>query len=453
MHSTPFNLLDELYYNLDRREEPWVVHLEARVTGRLEPERLAAALATAVARHPMGRARLAVWRPTDRHYRWEIADGLHEVPVHLADCADDEALARARERHFAFSPSLDVAPPFAVLLAHMPDGDALLLNLNHAAIDGIGAVRLMRSILRAYAGEEDPVPDVDPLAVRDVQTLAGAVTPADRLIRARALVRHALLRQAAPVARLARDGGNPRPAYGFAFLSLSSAETAALAKRRTGGTTVNDVLLAALAVAITRWNQQHDRPARRVSITMPVNLRPQLWRTEVVANFASFATVSLAAHEHESLAHAIEATRRSTHAIKRDDLSGTVVDLLAVPALLSIAAKRCLQDLIPVGGDAVVDTASLSNLGVLDALPSLGDAGSVRGMWFSPPGQMPLGASFGVLTVGGRLQLTLRYRHAQFDEDAAQAFLDIYRGVLIPREIGPRPATPLQCGPRTTVER
>jgi NRPS condensation-like uncharacterized protein len=452
MHSTPFNLLDELYYNLDRREEPWVVHLEARVTGRLEAERLAAALAVAVARHPMGRARLAPWRSTDRHYRWEIADRLCEVPLHLAECEDDEALARARERHFAFTPSLDVAPPFAVLLAHVPDGDALLLNLNHAAIDGIGAVRLMRSILRAYAGEEDPIPAVDPLAVRDVRTLAGAVTPADRLVRARALVLHAL-RQSVPVARVARDGGDARPAYGFAFLSLSPTETAALAQQRSSGTTVNDVLVGALAVAITRWNKQHGRAPRRVSITMPVNLRPRLWRTEVVANFASFATVSLAAHEHDNLAHATEATRRSTNAIKRDELGGTVVDLLAVPALLSVAAKRRLQELIPLSGDAVVDTASLSNLGVLDDLPSLGDAGSVRGLWFSPPGRMPLGASFGVVTVGGALQLTLRYRHAQFDEDAARAFLDVYRAVLQPPALGPGPATRLQCGPRTTVER
>jgi NRPS condensation-like uncharacterized protein len=451
MKSTPFNLLDELYLNLDRREEPWVVHLEAQVTGRLEPDRLAAALATAVGHHPMGRARLAPWRRTDRRHRWEIADGLYEVPLHIAVCEDDEALARARERHFAFSPSLDVAPPFAALLAHVPGGDAILLNLNHAAVDGIGAVRLMRSILRAYAGEDDPLPAVDPLAVRDVRTLAGAASGAQRITRIRALARHAL-RQTIPVARVARDGGDARPAYGFEFLSLSPAETEAVADRRTGGTTVNDVLVAALAVAITRWNEQHGRPAGRVTISMPVNLRPRKWRTEVVANFASYVTVSLAAHEHDGLAQAIEATRRRTGEIKRDDLSGTVIDLLAGSSMLSVEAQRRLPDLIPLSGDVAVDTASLSNLGVLDALASLGEAGSVRAMWFSPPGRMPLGAALGVLTIGGGLHVTLRYRHAQFDQDAARAFLGIYRDVLLSRAIAvAAPATPLQCRARTTV--
>ena len=430
MNSTPLNLLDELYLNLDHREQPWVVHVEARVTGRLEPERLAAALAAAVQRHPIARARLAEVRSTDRHHRWEILDGIEEVPMHIAVCEDEAMLARARERHFAFSPSLDVAPPFAVLLAHVPDGDALLLNLNHAAADGIGAVRLMRSILRAYAGEDDPVPAIDPLAVRDVRDLAGPASAAEAGARARALA-WATMRRVVPATRVAGDGGDGRPAYGFELMSFSRGQTAAVTARRAPGTTINDVLVAGLAVAVTRWNDQHGRPSGRVSVTMPVNLRPPLWRTEVVANFASYATVTLGAHEREDLTRAVKATGKRTATIKRDGLSGTVVDLLAVPDMLSVGAKRRLQDLIPLTGDVVVDTTSLSNLGALDELPSLGEAGPVRAMWFSPPGRMPLGACFGVLTFEGRLHLTLRYCHALFDADAAAAFAEIYRDVLL----------------------
>jgi NRPS condensation-like uncharacterized protein len=430
VHSTPLNLLDELYLNLDRRQEPWVVHVEVRVTGRLEADRLAAALAAAVQRHPIARARLAEHRSTDRSYRWEILDELSEVPLLVAACDDEAALSQARERHFAFSPSLDVAPPFAVLLAHVPDGDALLLNVNHAAADGVGAVRLLRSILRAYAGEDDPVGAVDPLAVRDVRALAGAASPADGIVRAQALARSAA-RQAVPAARVARDGGDARPAYGFELLSFSPQETQAVLDRRARGTTVNDVLVAALAVTVTRWNKAHGRPARRVAITMPMNLRPARWRTEVVGNFATYATVSLGAGEHDDLRGAVEATGRRTATIKRDGLGGTVIDLCAVPAMLSVAAKRRLQDLIPLTGDVVVDTASLSDLGVLDGLPSLGEAGSVRAMWFSPPGRMPLGATVGVLTLDGRLHAALRYRHALLGDHAATAFAGIFRDVLL----------------------
>jgi NRPS condensation-like uncharacterized protein len=90
-----------------------------------------------------------------------------------------------------------------------------------------------------------------------------------------------------------------------------------------------------------------------------------------------------------------------------------------------------MQDLIPLTRDVVVDTAVLSNLGRLDEVPHLGDAGAVRELWFSPPGRMPLGASLGAATLDGRLFLTLRHRHAQFDTAAAEEFLALFRQVLL----------------------
>jgi hypothetical protein len=44
---------------------------------------------------------------------------------------------------------------------------------------------------------------------------------------------------------------------------------------------------------------------------------------------------------------------------------------------------------------------------------------------------MPLGASFGAATLDGRLFLTLRYRHALFDGEAAREFLSTYRQLLL----------------------
>jgi hypothetical protein len=44
---------------------------------------------------------------------------------------------------------------------------------------------------------------------------------------------------------------------------------------------------------------------------------------------------------------------------------------------------------------------------------------------------MPLGAAIGVATVGGRLHITMRYAHAQFDRAGAHAFAEVYRDVLL----------------------
>jgi hypothetical protein len=73
----------------------------------------------------------------------------------------------------------------------------------------------------------------------------------------------------------------------------------------------------------------------------------------------------------------------------------------------------------------------LSNLGRIESVPRLGGAGAVREVWFSPPGRMPLGASFGVATLDGRLFVTLRYRHALFGAAAAGEFGALFRRTLL----------------------
>jgi NRPS condensation-like uncharacterized protein len=161
------------------------VHFEVRLREELDAGRLATAVRDAALRHPLARARLAEWRRSDRAYHWEIEDELAEVPL---------TVGGARERFLSSIPSLDAAPPFTLLLSRR----ALVLNLHHAAGDGIAAARLMRSILRAYRGEDDPVAPLQ----RDVRALAGPAT----FERMRAL----MLRWPPPT-RIVRDGGDDDP--------------------------------------------------------------------------------------------------------------------------------------------------------------------------------------------------------------------------------------------------
>src|SRR4051794_38709309 len=187
MTTIALNVLDELYLHLDRDAEPWSVQLEVGVEGHVDADRLAAAILEGARRHPLARARLCAARGLDVGYEWEVADELTEAPLEVADCDDDLALAMARERLMSTSPDLEEAPPFAMTLAHHPDGDAVMLNLNHAAGDGMSAVRLLASFLRAYAGIDDPAPCVDPLDVRDIRELVDAGSVASRLGRLGAL--------------------------------------------------------------------------------------------------------------------------------------------------------------------------------------------------------------------------------------------------------------------------
>jgi NRPS condensation-like uncharacterized protein len=431
MATTRLNVLDELYLHLDRVEEPWSVHLEIRVEGRVDAGRLEAAVRRAADRHPIARARLAVSRATDVRYHWEIADELGEVDLKEVDGGGPDDLSQARERVLSRTPSLERPGPFSVLLAHDPGGDVIVLNLHHAAGDGMSALRLMGSIARAYGGEDDPLPAVDPLAVRDIAAMSGAGSIRERLTRGRAALDY-LARGVSTPSRIAPRGDSARPGYGFELLELNPEEVKQLQALRSGRATVNDVLLGGLALAVRRWNEYRQVPyAEAVYLMMPINLRPPEWRYEIVGNFASYVSVRIGAGDLRTLEAAISAAAAGTRGIKDGGVAGLIVDLFTAPTLLPTALKRRMQDLIPLTGNLVVDTAVLSNLGRIAEVPQLGDAGAVREVWFSPPGRMPLGASLGAVTLNGHLFLTLRYRHALFDAAAAAQFLGKFKQLLL----------------------
>src|SRR6266568_3055278 len=164
-----FNVIDETIWFINRPHEPWTVQAEARAAGRLDDERLRLAVRSALARHPMARARQAPWHFWQTGFVWEITEDAQVDALSIIDCPDDAALARVRSDLYGRPVPLATSPPLRVRLAHHPAGDVILLGVNHAASDGLGTLRLLASIVRAYAGAPDPVPDLDPLAVRDLR--------------------------------------------------------------------------------------------------------------------------------------------------------------------------------------------------------------------------------------------------------------------------------------------
>jgi len=419
-----FSLVDEAIQLLEADTAPWSIQLEARVDGRLDEARLRRALASALEAHPMARARMIAsnrWLTRDR---WAFPRSRPDL-LRVVDCLDDDHLAAARAELQSLPSPLTVTPPLQAWLARHPEGDVLMLNVHHAAMDAFGAIRVLRSIARAYAGVPDPVPQIDFAEARRLPTRLLDVDGPTRLRRMMVLAERLgdLVR---PPARIAADGPTARPGYGFQTRALSIAQTKALVTAEHPGT-VNDLLLSALHLTIAAWNAEHGTPCRRIAVLVPANLRPMSWREDIAGNFALPVRVSTNPRLRRSRRAVLAAITEQTSRKKRTGMGGAILELLGQTDGLPLWVKAGMVKLLPLTGNRLIDTSMFSNLGVLAETLDFGEeAGPTTELWFSPPLRMPLGIAVGAVTTAGRLHLVFRHRHSQCSEQAAQRFADRY---------------------------
>lgn len=390
---------------LDPKTSAWGVQLDVRVAGSLDEARLRGALDVLVG-----------------------AEGAGAKCLMVAECQDDEALDVARRRLHTAGPPLTVLPPFAVLLAHHPAGDVLLLNLNHAAVDGFGATRVVERLARAYAGEGGPQHALDFLACADLP-VAPAPPASSRVVR---LGRKALERVRDSLSkppRLAAEEAGDDPGYGFHLVGLSAQATRDVTGG--GGGATRDALIAALQLTVGTWNERHELPGRRIGILVPVDLRPERLPEHVVANLSVNTRLSTTPRERATPAAALRAIDWQA---ERDEGTRTGIALIAAllrAGMLTLWAKQSTIVLQPLIDNDRADAAMLCDLGSFAAAPRFGpDGGEVRELWFSPPSRSPRCLCVGAATVEGRLHLTFRYPHRLFGPAAVGRFADLYLAQL-----------------------
>ena len=389
---------------LDPATSAWGVQLDARVAGRLDEARLRGALDALVG-----------------------VEGAGAKCLTTVDCEGPEALDAARRELHSAGPPLTVLPPFAALLAHHPGGDVLMLNLNHAAVDGFGAVRVLERLARAYAGDAGPQDALDFLACADLPVEPAPPT-SGRLVR---LGRKALERvrdRLSKPPRLADVEADDRPGYGFHLHGLSAQGT----RDVTGaGGVSRDALVAALHLAIMRWNSRHAMPGRRIGVLVPVDLRPAELAEHVVANLSVNTRLSTTPRERATPGSVLRAIRWHS---ERDDATRTGTALMAAlqrAGMLALWAKQSSIVLQPLVDNDRADAAMLCDLGSFPAAPRFGgEAGEVTELWFSPPSRSPRCLCVGTVTLEGRLYLTFRYPHALFGPNAVRRFADLYLSEL-----------------------
>ncbi|MEW1631017.1 condensation protein [Streptomyces sp. NPDC089173] len=403
----PFPVVDEVDRHCAQEAEPSTVHIEVRLPGRLDEDRLRAAFAASLARHPRALMRERPRSAFARRYEWELTDGPDRDPVSFPPAAPG-ALDRVRAASLAAAPPLTVSPPLRVTVVEEPDreGCALVLTVHHTALDGPACLRLAATAAEIYSGRSTPPP-----------TAPARPAPAPEPQRSRP----------AALARPARvAAGTPGTVPGNAQLLVELP----VPRRESGAPyTVNDQLMVATALTVAEWNRAHGAAERPLRITMPVDDRtrgPEM----PIGNGTRLVEVGFDAAEVASgtdIPALLRLTAERTRALKaqpRPQL-GRSVSLLTTP-LLPVAARAAYTRGLRVLAGPWTSTTLLSNIGRIPYPLDFGDAGKATAVWFSAPARMPRGLTFTTASTDGRLHLALRWSRTLLGDEDGEALLGLF---------------------------
>jgi hypothetical protein len=360
---TPF----EVYYHLDDSPEfPTTFPVLLRFTGTLDRDRFAGALARAVARHPLLRARIEkrggkpcwVAAGDTPHLNW--ADASVAPPTAANDYLD-----------------LTAGPGLQTWVRAAPDAAQVVFQFHHACCDGLAALQFIQDVLALYRADADDSLAEASLRPLDANLLRGRGTigtdeprepkPLQGLRDAWYTLKvwsAILFRSPSPLASPRGARLKDRQLLEFEIATLSSDETAALRRSAVEqGATTNDLVIRDLLVVLRDWNRREasnanaNGDAGRLRINVPVSVRMRAEANMPAANRIGYAFVTDEGTSSEDPGQLLGVVREETRRIKEWKLALYFLGGLAFASVLpgvigwAMRRKRCFA------------TAVLSNVG------------------------------------------------------------------------------------------
>lgn len=399
---------------------PWNGQV-ALAAPRINAAALRQAYNDAIALHPL--AACSVECDDRGGYRWVHHDAVDVGEIVVVECPDEASLDGLRVEQLDRPLAMDGAPLIRVVIARTPDEDVAISCISHVMSDGLGMFRLMRSVGRAYRGLPDPGPAIDIAAAHRVlspepPTSWSALTKrwSQRLRVASA--------QLVARSRLAESGGTAAGGFGLVTRRLDVHEITRV--RRTVGASFDVYAMAALHVAIQRWNRDHDAGCDVVGVAQGVNLRPDAWWDDVVVNLAAFASVRTdpadRADVRSALARVLPQLDRQTRREQASEVAGAARAARILPATARRDALASLRS-------DHFDTCVISNTGVHVDPPRLSDDGESLS-WFATPAMPLAGPTIATGVVDDQVQFNVCYRRERLDDAGANAFVDAFIATL-----------------------
>ena len=390
--STPLANVDASWLRMDEPTNPMVVTgvlvLEAPVSVRrfrtLVQQRL---LRFERFRHRivrrLGRAGLPSWEP-DPQFSLD-----HQLVVETLPAPGDEVALQELLGALATRPLPERRPPWRIhFVPHYQGGSAIVVRVHHCIGDGLALVHVLLSLadqpaaLRMTGQIQTPEPSRWK-SLREKVSAAVQLLP-EGVDHLGALARLLLLPPDPPTRFKGRLGMTKRLLWSRAF-RLEDFKSIG----RATGSTVNDVLMAALAGALRRYLLEHGEVGRRLEIrgVVPVNLRP-LDRAHELGNWFGLVFLQLPLGLESPQARLVE-IRRRMGLLKKSPGAAAIFQLLWLMGLLPRPLFDAILDLFATKATAVVTNV----IGPQEEISLLGSRLRQAMFWVPCAGHLGLGIS------------------------------------------------------------
>jgi hypothetical protein len=421
----------------DRPAAPMTFFLRFGFSGQLDVELFKDAVWQAQQRHSFFRRVISGSSlSTTDELAWRLAD---QPRCHIGVSQADAAFPDFPEGRTSIDITQEVGLRFFL---QMGDDDDLtvLAQVHHCASDALGAISMIDDVLLAY----------DALALGNS---APQFRPLDETLfdmRGAAIADHALssdepnnelgamiktltspsepIEGPEPGEHWTSGALDPFPASTTAALSAN--QSATLVARAAGaGTTVNDVLLHDLFLALDACYGRNDQ-IRVGRVAMPVDLRTPELAAMPAANAVGIAFLDWTLSETRSRPSLLQAISARTRALKDRSSAAQFCQALELAGRFKRGLSRFTSP------DHCFCTTLLSNLiRPFGDSSLLGDDGLVRAgnltmtsCEFLPPIRPATSAAFGVATYAGSTHVTLNFDSRVMSRDAADRLLDAFTG-------------------------
>jgi len=449
--SIPLNCVDKCLLAIDSKSERMVYHWILTIRGEIDPVKLNLALLSAQSAHPI--MRTIMGNKYFRPFR-EIQEDFGEGVLSVQDLGELQDTNYERHLSAWINQPMNITRgfPLRVLLLRKSEAEyALVFTFHHSAADGLRSLLFIRRVIECYDNEvsdDSQAPEDIRISRRGDELLEFAHSQRSRLEHyymkmISSLFHRFFTAPLSPPTRIFHDNLGQGEEIHFRFETISPPEFQQIeSKSRSVGATLNDILLAACFRTIERWNVLHGKVSKKISLMVPVDIRPKGFE-HIVSNQVSFISLSTKPEDRVDPAKLLRRVGTNTTYAVKNRIAFSIIYFLYFCSRFPLPIMKAIAKFFMITR-VYLDTVFLTNLGSIWPRASGAEEGETKiggakiiTIDCVVPAVTPMGMGIYVGTYNKNLNVCLTYRTSFFSKEKAQMFSDLYVEEIKNYPVGP----------------